>query len=494
METHVSIVFSNFTMPTMDCSSELMELTYENKMIKFGYPLTEPLKLNFSQKFIHDKINLIVSVIDPHRKNRVISRGDIVLYKNIFLDNSKTTYEKNITMFPLDGKDMKKAGRIFLQMQLLDSFDEWKKNMKTMTKKKTNPKLGKNTTSSPNNNENNAQNNPQFESKEVFNDNISEINVSHIEEDPELKNSLAELDKLISLDHINQLKNILQNDYKNILPNDANELKNLNENLYQKYRILSNNYNEILQNLNNSNENMRQKAVEFYTEYKKLKKELYQKRLELKNNKKSLETQIQKNKQENDKINSNLQKFNNEQNLFLEKLSQKSGGEINNSQNLAVVSSGTGNNDIKMLREALKKISSLGYDLIDGLNITDDEKKILSVVVGVNFDSYDSQHAANGVQMENNGQEEMEENEDIEADKENYDLSNQIVALIERDVNDLYMRKLIEQVKIDQIDAITYSFTGNTNSKDVAFKIENNNLVCNTGESFTVWLINNFGL
>ena len=305
---------------------------------------------------------------------------------------------------------------------------------------------------------------------------------------------MAELDKLISLDHINQLKNILQNDYKNILPNDANELKNLNENLYQKYRVLSNNYNEILQNLNNSNENMRQKAVEFYTEYKKLKKELYQKRLELKNNKKSLETQIQKNKQENDKINSNLQKFNNEQNLFLEKLSQKSGGEINNSQNLAVVSSGTGNNDIKMLREALKKISSLGYDLIDGLNITDDEKKILSVVVGVNFDGYDNQHAANGVQIENNGQEEMDENEDNEADKENYDLSNQIVALIERDVNDLYMRKLIEQVKIDQIDAITYSFTGNTNSKDVAFKIENNNLVCNTGESFTVWLINNFGL
>ena len=136
METHISLVFSNFAMPNMDCSSELMELTYENKMLKFGYPLTEPLKLNFSQKFIHDKINLIVSVIDPHRKNRVISRGDIVLYKNIFLDNSKTTYEKNITMFPLDGKDMKKAGRIFLQMQLLDSFDEWKKNMKTMTKKK----------------------------------------------------------------------------------------------------------------------------------------------------------------------------------------------------------------------------------------------------------------------------------------------------------------------------------------------------------------------
>ena len=76
----------------------------------------------------------------------------------------------------------------------------------------------------------------------------------------------------------------------------------------------------------------------------------------------------------------------------------------------------------------------------------------------------------------------------------NYFESNQIVGLIERDVNDLYMRKLIEQVKIDQIDAITYSFQGNTKTKEVEFKIENGNLMCNTGESFTVWLISNFSL
>ena len=92
------------------------------------------------------------------------------------------------------------------------------------------------------------------------------------------------------------------------------------------------------------------------------------------------------------------------------------------------------------------------------------------------------------------GQEDPEEGEYNEADKEDYDLGNQIVGLIERDVNDLYMRKLIEQVKIDQIDAITYSFKGNTKSKEVEFKIENGNLVCNTGESFTVWLISNFSL
>ena len=43
--------------------------------------------------------------------------------------------------------------------------------------------------------------------------------------------------------------------------------------------------------------------------------------------------------------------------------------------------------------------------------------------------------------------------------KDDFEFGNKIVALIERDVNELYSRKLIHQVKIDQIDAITYSFS-----------------------------------
>ena len=86
-----------------------------------------------------------------------------------------------------------------------------------------------------------------------------------------------------------------------------------------------------------------------------------------------------------------------------------------------------------------------------------------------------------------------EKNEDFENMKDDFDFGNKIVALIERDVNELYSRKLINQVKIDQIDAITYSFADSNVEKEVAFKIENNNLFCiDTGESFTVWLLNNF--
>ena len=140
-----------------------------------------------------------------------------------------------------------------------------------------------------------------------------------------------------------------------------------------------------------------------------------------------------------------------------------------------------------MLKDALKKISSLGYDLLEGLNINDEERQLLNSIL---------EDLGNKNVKEKNDEKKNTKDDgyDKEAEKEDYDLSNQIVGLIERDVNDLYARKLIEQVKIDQIDAITYSFQGNTKTKEVEFKIENNNLVCNTGESFTVWLISNFSL
>ena len=133
-----------------------------------------------------------------------------------------------------------------------------------------------------------------------------------------------------------------------------------------------------------------------------------------------------------------------------------------------------------MLSDAIKKISSLGYDVIDGAKISDEERKLLSVILGTNLCD----------NLMGNSEDKID---DIENMKDDFDFGNKIVALIERDVNELYSRKLINQVKIDQIDAITYSFADSNLEKEVAFKIENNNLFCiDSGESFTVWLLNNF--
>ena len=520
METHVLINFSNFTLSSNDNTSPIqMELSYEAKKLKFNYPLSEPLKLNFSPKFIQDKVSLILSAtLDSthNKKNKVPFRGDITLNKTIFVDNNSTTYEKNITMIPFEPikeikemKDMKKIGKIFMQIQLLDSFEEWKKGFKNLNKKKTGTKL-KNTSKSTDNapgpknaynatsNANNPKNGPAQEKHKKEDEILSEVCVDPLADDEAEDNrAIDELNKLISLEHINQLKEILKNDYKKLFPNDINALKTLNENLYQKYNQLSVKYNEILKGLNNTNENIRKKAIEYFNEYKDLKAKLEQKKNELKKRQTNIDNEISKNKQENDAVKNNLQKYYNEKDFFFKKLSspkteEKKNDDNNdnneNEKNLEIISSSINNNEIKMLRDALRKISSLGYDLVDGLNITEDEKKVLSIILGENIENNINE---NKNEAENGGEQEVEDNE---ADKEDYDLSNQIVGLIERDVNDLYMRKLIEQVKIDQIDAITYSFKGNTKSKDVEFKIENGNLFCNTGESFTVWLISNFSL
>ncbi len=70
---------------------------------------------------------------------------------------------------------------------------------------------------------------------------------------------------------------------------------------------------------------------------------------------------------------------------------------------------------------------------------------------------------------------EYEGDDDI---KEDLELGNQIVALIEKDVNDLYLRKKIEQVKIDQINAITYVFQNDKDTYEVTLKIVKDELYC----------------
>ena len=528
METHILITFTNFTLSSNESNSPLqMELAYETKKIKFNYPQTEPLKLNLSSKFIQDKISLVLSTsIDSghSKKNKIQFRGDITLNKTIFAENNKTIYEKNITMIPTepikemkDMKDMKKIGKIFMQIQLLDPIEEWKKNMKNLNKKKTGPKLkntnisnndsiSNNKNSSANNIINNNNSNEKTSNKQLSykkskksGDILSEITIEPINDDEiEDNKAINELNKLISVDHINQLKEILKKDYKKIFPNDISALKTLNENLYQKYNQLSIKYNEILQGLNNANENIRKKAVEYFNEYKDLKAKLEQKKTEYVKKQKNIDNEISKNQQENEIIKNNLQNYYNEKDFFFKKLSsppkqeEKKTTPQKSNNNEPNISQLTNNADIKMLRDGLKKISSLGYDLVDGLNITEEEKKLLNSLLG-DLNNKKNKEKKNDNDAKNT--DEVNDKEvDKEADKEDFDLSNQIVGLIERDVNDLYMRKLIEQVKIDQIDAITYSFQGNTKTKEVEFKIENGNLMCNTGESFTVWLISNFSL
>lgn len=465
METNVSVIFKNLIFSSLDYTSAAMELSYENKNVKFIYPLKEPIKITFSPKFITDKINLTLSVIENiNKKNKLAFRSDLVVNKSLFMDG-RQVYEKILTLIPLDYKDIKKSGKVYMEMKLLD---EEKKNLKSNSKKKKNE-----------------------ENKSEFDDNLSLINVSSIEDDRILQNKKNfYFGELIDIDYINKVKNILENDYQRILPTDVNSLKNYNQNLYNKYREIGNQYNETIKELNSNNENIRNKAINYFNNYKELKNQLYKKRLEFKNKKNKLENEKNINNEENSQIASNLENYINEKEIFLNKLSNQEGGS-NEANNLAVISSGTNNSDIKMLSEAIKKISSLGYDIIEGMKISEEERKLLSVIIGTNLcDNMKSEDMDEDKRNEGNENgEEFDENNM----KDDFEFGNKIVALIERDVNELYSRKLIHQVKIDQIDAITYSFSDDDKEKNVSFKIENNNLFCiDSGESFTVWLLSNF--
>ena len=469
METNISILFKNLNYPSFDPNNTKLELEYENRYIEFSYPLNEPLKLTLSKKLIIDKVNMVLSIIELIKKPKVLYRGTLVLNKNIFLD-SNSIYEKNITLIPTDvlTRDMKKEGKISVEVKILDNFEEWKKNAKNF-KRKGNLKNAQN-----NNNNKIVDENK----KDEFEDNISLVNISKINEDIIDKQNYENIDELINIDYINQLKKMLEKDYQQILPSDIQSLKNLNNNLYQKYTQLGDKYNEIIKNINSENEYIRQKAIEYFNKYKEEKKKLNQLRVELKNKKSKLDSNIENANQEVTNFKSKIEKFKSEKDTFLSQLPNQ--GETS-ANNLAVISSGTNNTEIKMLSDAIKKISSLGYDVIEGAKISDEERKLLSVILGTNL--------CDNIMGSNN----EEKNDDMENMKDDFDFGNKIVALIERDVNELYSRKLINQVKIDQIDAITYSFADANIEKEVAFKIENNNLFCiDSGESFTVWLLNNF--
>ena len=312
----------------------------------------------------------------------------------------------------------------------------------------------------------NEQNSPTKKAI-IFDDNLSDLSKSLIEENEEERKGL-ELEQFVNDDYIEKLKDLIKNDFDKILPNDFEKLKSMNEMLYSKFNELSKNYNEILNSINNNNEEIRLKAKKYYEDYKKIKAEVYKGRVELKKKKIDLKKEIETNIEQNNNLINDIENLKTETNMLKNKLNIEESNKTNNKSS---------NNDIEILSDILKKVHNLGYDIFTGTGLTDEEKSKLKNLLGINDNDNNN----------NNNYDENNREEDIE-------FGNEIVSLIERDVNDLYLRKLIENIKIDQINAITYTFQDDKISKDVTLKIENGNLVCSDGVSFNTWLLSNFGI
>ena len=474
-------------------------------------------------------------MIEMGKKYKKIAKGDLKLLTKYFLDG-KNIYENWINIKPFTRQlenlgvqsdllqNDKGNGKIYATIELKDPLDEFKKKVGVFGEA-PNPDLG-------------VGQNENFLKKMEFNDNLSDVSISILDTKEEDREGL-ELEQFIEYEYIEGLKLLLQNDYKNILPNDFVKLRQLNEILYGKYIDLSNAYNETLYSISSLNEEIRQQAKKYYEEYKLLKKDVYNGRIELKKQSEELQLEIKDNNKENSDIKEEMEKYINEKKQFKSLLGINEEEENKKEQKEEEKDNTSYEND--MLINLLKNLSSQGYDIFKGANLTEEEMKLIegtfdmnnmneneninqkveniinssekkeSDINNMNNNNMNSEKKENAEinpeeekiekednapdnKNEENGEEMEEYDYDNEEIKENFELGNQVVSLIEKDVNDLYLKKIIEQIKIDQINAITYTFEkeSDDNPHEITLKIENGELFCIDGTKFSAWLIKNF--
>ena len=465
-------------------------------------------------------------MIEMGKKYKKIAKGDLKLLTKYFLEG-KNNYENWITIKPFTRqlenlgvqsdllKNDQANGKIYATIELKEPIEEFKKKVGLYQVDKD---------------QSTSENIPK---KIEFLDNLSDVSISILDTKEEDREGL-ELEQFIEYEYIEGLKLLLQNDYKNILPNDFVKLRQLNEILYGKYIDLSNAYNETLYSLTSLNEEMRQQAKKYYDEYKLLKKDVYNGRIELKKQNEELQLEIKENNQENLNIKEDIDKYISEKKQFKSLLGINEEEKEKEENNM---------NENDILIHLLKNLSEKGYDIYKDANLTEEEMKLIEGTFDIknkinnengnvnsnkkeenknnlnpkeeknNLDNKEENKENIDINMEENKNENLKENERISSGKkeeneneeydydydnddikENFELGNQVVSLIEKDVNDLYLKKIIEQIKIDQINAITYKFEkeNEDNPHEITLKIENGDLYCIDGTKFSAWLIKNF--
>ena len=274
----------------------------------------------------------------------------------------------------------------------------------------------------------------------------SEINALKLEDNILQLNNI---DEILSYKNIIELKDKIDNE-EIILPKDIISLKLFNQNLFNQSKLLNEKYNKILSSLSESNQNLEKNLNDITEKNNKIEQEI--KNLEL--------DSIQKAQEINQKL-IKLKQANPENKIQIKDI-----------------------NDIKDICNIIKSLESLGYKLSEG-DLTDSEKQNLTDVLNKFSNEKKNYKLKEDILDENT----------LDQLKDDYELGEKVISLIERDVNDLFSRKLIEMVNIDQIDSISYVFSGKVKKKEISFKFdEKNNLICSTGEVFPVWLVKNFSL
>ena len=337
----------------------IIDINYDDELIRFNYPMTEPISITLGKKFFENGqiiLNLII-MVEVGKKYKKIARGDLKLLTKYFLEG-KNIYENWINLKPFKKqienlgiqenklKEELTSGKIFTTIELKTPIENFQKKINLFP----NPK------------------NPiQEPTKNQFNDDLSDISISIVETKEEDREGL-ELEQFIEYEYIENLKMLLQNNYKNILPNDFAKLKQLNEILYGKFIDLSNSYNETLYSLASINEEIRQQAQKHYEDYKTLKKDIYNGRIELKKQDEILGEEVGNNNKENNLIKQDLEKYLMDKKKFVAQLDYI----LNPKKEKDIKMELDNNTMINMLNDIAKN----GFDIFQGAELTEEEKKI----------------------------------------------------------------------------------------------------------------------
>ena len=461
----------------------MIDLNFDDDVMRLEYPMKSPVSFTLGEKFLQEKLIfnfIIMSALG--NKYKKIAKGEIELQSKYFLEK-ETIFEKWIYMTPFQSpieefdvnnnsaKNEINSGKINVKIELQENLEEYK--TKLLLYQKDNQNINNN----ENNNNSSIRKNYNFNLKDnennrnvQFDDNLSDVSISILDVKEEDRKGL-DLDQLIDDDYIENLKQIIEDNYQQILPKDPIKLKQMNESLYKKFINLSNTYNEVLYSLATTGEEIREETKKFYDDYKLLKKDIYNGRVELKKQNYQLKREIEANNQENKTLKQEIENYKTEKKILKNKLGLEDTKK-------------TENPDIEILSETLKKLNDMGIDIFVGSGLSEENKNLVKNMLNINVNDDENK-------KELGTDNEYEGDDDI---KEDLELGNQIVALIEKDVNDLYLRKKIEQVKIDQINAITYVFQNDKDTHEVTLKIVKDELYCTDGTTFSAWLIKNFSV
>ena len=204
----------------------VIDINFDDDVMRFDYPMTEPVSFTLGEKFLQEKIifNFII-MIELGNKYKKIAKGDIELASKYFL-GEKTIFEKWIYVRPFQTqienfgiqtdllKNELNNGKIYVKIELQESLEEYK------TKFLLYQKDSQVSATSPN--DINRKNYPGFNKDDTemnktnqFDDNLSDVSISILDVKEEDRKGL-ELDQLIEDDYIENLKQLIQNNYKTI--------------------------------------------------------------------------------------------------------------------------------------------------------------------------------------------------------------------------------------------------------------------------------------